>query len=53
MVFHVLDIVCVCLQEWWGMNQQIKDEAKEIGEQGNFVTLVPGIVRFIIFEITF
>lgn len=27
------------------MNEQIKQEAKEIGEMGNFVTLVPDLYR--------
>lgn len=35
----------VVLQEWWGMNQQIQDEAKEIAEQGDFVALVPDLYR--------
>lgn len=35
----------VILQEWWGMNQQIQDEAKEIAEQGDFVALVPDLYR--------
>lgn len=35
----------IVLQEWWGLNQQIQDEAKMIGEKGNFVTLVPDLYR--------
>ena len=35
----------VVLQEWWGLNQQIQDEAKEIAEQGDFVALVPDLYR--------
>ncbi|XP_053382146.1 protein usf-like isoform X2 [Mercenaria mercenaria] len=35
----------IVLQEWWGINDQIKDEAKDIGERGNFVTLVPDLYR--------
>jgi carboxymethylenebutenolidase len=35
----------VVLQEWWGINQQIQDEAKEIAEKGDFVALVPDLYR--------
>ena len=35
----------VVLQEWWGMNQVIIDEAADISERGNFVTLVPDLYR--------
>lgn len=35
----------IVLQEWWGMNEQIKEEAKMIGNKGNFVTLVPDLYR--------
>ncbi|XP_060581394.1 uncharacterized protein LOC132737995 [Ruditapes philippinarum] len=35
----------IVLQEWWGMNDQIKQEAEEIGEMGKFVTLVPDLYR--------
>ena len=35
----------VVLQEWWGLNQQIQDEAKEIAERGDFVALVPDLYR--------
>lgn len=35
----------VVLQEWWGMNQQIQDEAKQIAEEGSFVTIVPDLYR--------
>ena len=35
----------VVLQEWWGMNQEIIDEAADISERGNFVTLVPDLYR--------
>ena len=35
----------VVVQEWWGMNEQIKDQAKNISKQGNFVTLVPDLYR--------
>ena len=35
----------VVLQEWWGLNQQIQDEAKEITERGDFVALVPDLYR--------
>lgn len=33
------------VQEWWGMNEQIKQQALEIGAQGKFVTLVPDLYR--------
>ena len=35
----------VVLQEWWGINQQIQDEAKEIAGKGDFVALVPDLYR--------
>lgn len=35
----------IVLQEWWGMNQQIQDQAKEIAEKGDFVALVPDLYR--------
>jgi len=35
----------IVLQEWWGMNDQIKQEAADIGKRGNFVTLVPDLYR--------
>ena len=35
----------VVLQEWWGMNEVIIDEAADISERGNFVTLVPDLYR--------
>ena len=35
----------VVLQEWWGLNQIIIDEAADISERGNFVTLVPDLYR--------
>lgn len=35
----------VVVQEWWGMNQQIQDEAKQISEEGSFVTIVPDLYR--------
>ena len=35
----------VVLQEWWGMNQQIVDEAKHLSEEGSFVTVVPDLYR--------
>lgn len=33
------------VQEWWGMNEQIKQQALEIGAQAKFVTLVPDLYR--------
>ena len=35
----------VVIQEWWGMNEQIQQEAREIADQGSFVTLVPDLYR--------
>lgn len=35
----------IVLQEWWGVNQQIQDEASEIADKGDFVTLVPDLYR--------
>ncbi|XP_067665853.1 protein usf-like [Haliotis asinina] len=35
----------VVLQEWWGLNQQIQDEAAEICKDGNFSTIVPDLYR--------
>ena len=35
----------VVLQEWWGMNEVIIDEAADISERGNLVTLVPDLYR--------
>lgn len=35
----------VVLQEWWGMNEVIVNEAADISERGNLVTLVPDLYR--------
>ena len=35
----------VVIQEWWGMNKQIKEEAQDIGKTGLFVTIVPDLYR--------
>ncbi|XP_071110656.1 carboxymethylenebutenolidase-like [Haliotis cracherodii] len=35
----------VVLQEWWGLNQQIQDEAAEISKDGGFSTIVPDLYR--------
>ncbi|KAK3602246.1 hypothetical protein CHS0354_034481 [Potamilus streckersoni] len=35
----------IVLQEWWGVNVQIQQQASEIGKLGNFVTLVPDLYR--------
>ncbi|KAJ7383278.1 hypothetical protein OS493_029243 [Desmophyllum pertusum] len=35
----------VVLQEWWGMTEFIVDEAADISESGNLVTLVPDLYR--------
>ena len=33
------------MQEWWGMNEQIKEQARQIGKMDKFVTLVPDLYR--------
>ncbi|EDO43288.1 predicted protein [Nematostella vectensis] len=35
----------IVVQEWWGMNEQIKQQAVNISNRGNFVTLVPDLYR--------
>ncbi|BFZ11127.1 hypothetical protein BsWGS_14166 [Bradybaena similaris] len=35
----------IVLQEWWGVNQQVQDCAKDIAEQLKSVTLVPDLYR--------
>jgi len=35
----------VVVQEWWGMNDIIVQEAADISERGNLVTLVPDLYR--------
>lgn len=35
----------IVIQEWWGMNEQIKQQAANISSQGKFVTLVPDLYR--------
>lgn len=35
----------VVVQEWWGMNEQIKQQALDIATQGKFVTIVPDLYR--------
>lgn len=35
----------VVVQEWWGMNEWIKDQAKNISKLGDFATLVPDLYR--------
>ena len=35
----------VVLQEWWGLNEQIQEEAQQIARQGGFVTMVPDLYR--------
>lgn len=39
------DKCLVVVQEWWGMNEQIKQQAADIAKQGKFVTLVPDLYR--------
>ena len=36
--------VSIC-KEWWGLNDQIKEEAKIIGTLGNFKTITPDLYR--------
>jgi carboxymethylenebutenolidase len=46
--YTIIDIslsLLISCKEWWGMNDQIKQEAEEIGEMGKFVTLVPDLYR--------
>ncbi|OWF36309.1 uncharacterized protein LOC110441835 [Mizuhopecten yessoensis] len=35
----------IVLQEWWGINDQIKEEAATIEKKGKFVVLVPDLYR--------
>lgn len=35
----------VVIQEWWGMNEQIKQQALDIAGQGKFATMVPDLYR--------
>lgn len=35
----------VVLQEWWGLNDQIQDEAELIAKQAEVVALVPDLYR--------
>ncbi|GAB1600221.1 uncharacterized protein LOC115209710 [Argonauta hians] len=35
----------IVLQEWWGMNQQIQDEAADLASHGPFFTIVPDLYR--------
>lgn len=35
----------IVVQEWWGMNEQIKQQALDIATQGKFVTVVPDLYR--------
>ncbi|KAJ8321855.1 hypothetical protein KUTeg_000326 [Tegillarca granosa] len=35
----------IVLQEWWGLNDQIKGEAAKIGKMGGFTTIVPDLYR--------
>ncbi|XP_061178208.1 uncharacterized sodium-dependent transporter HI_0736-like [Saccostrea echinata] len=35
----------VVIQEWWGMNEQIQKEAKDLADMGPFVTIVPDLYR--------
>ena len=42
---HSADKCLVVVQEWWGMNEQIKQQAADIAKQGGFLTLVPDLYR--------
>lgn len=35
----------IVLQEWFGMNEQIIERAKDLAERGSFITLVPDLYR--------
>ncbi|XP_041360641.1 protein usf-like isoform X2 [Gigantopelta aegis] len=35
----------IVLQEWWGINDQILEEAQTIAKMGNFITIVPDLYR--------
>ena len=35
----------IVIHEWWGVNEQIEQEAEMISLQGNFCCLVPDIYR--------
>jgi carboxymethylenebutenolidase len=35
----------IVLQEWWGLNQQIQEEAQMLADMGKFVTIVPDLYR--------
>lgn len=35
----------IVIQEWWGQNQQIKDQGTNIGKDGGFKVLVPDLYR--------
>ena len=35
----------VVVQEWWGLNDQIKEEGEDISKRGNFSVLVPDLYR--------
>ncbi|CAH1777927.1 unnamed protein product [Owenia fusiformis] len=35
----------IVLQEWWGMNEQIRNQALDLATKRNFITLVPDLYR--------
>jgi len=39
------DVGVIVLQEWWGINDQIKQQGEEISKRGNFSVLVPDLYR--------
>lgn len=40
----------IVVQEWWGMNEQIKQQALDIAGLGNFTTVVPDLYRGVVTE---
>merc|ERR1711894_64270 len=39
------DVGVIVLQEWWGINDQIKEQGEDISKRGNFSVLVPDLYR--------
>ena len=44
------DKCLVVIQEWWGMNEQIKQQALDIAGLGSMTTIVPDLYRGIVAE---
>lgn len=36
----------VVLQEWWGVNDQVKEQAEYIAKEGNYRVLVPDLYKY-------